>query len=489
MAAQASEQSLVLSTRQLIGPLIAIIVGMFMVILDTTAVNVALPVFVDDFHRSLTVVQWTITGYALAQAAVIPLAGWMSDQFGAKRIFIISLVLFTLGSVLCAVATTAEQLILFRVLQGLGGGMVMPIAFAMTFRMSPPEKAGSIMGMMGIPILLAPALGPMLAGYLVDYVSWHWIFYINVPVGIIGLVLCVWQLPNLPKSASTGLDKWGIVLGPLAFAGLSYGISEGGAGWTTDKTIIGLAVGAVALGAFIAVELTRKGQPLLELRVFRSMLFTRGIIIQWVLQFAMFGIIFLIPYFMQRIMGMSAFHAGMWSLPQALAAALFMPFGGRLYDRIGARPLVIAGMVLVATGAYLISRITPDQSAWAFFIPRALLGMGMGLSFLPLNTFLIQSAPANLVSRVTSLTSATQQVVTSFAVAGLTTIVVSRTNHHVAEGLKPMPDAIAKAFHDTYLMLAALAVVALVLGLTIRKPKGSPTSAEQEFAAKESMMG
>ncbi|RKP55064.1 DHA2 family efflux MFS transporter permease subunit [Cohnella endophytica] len=459
------------SLRELIAPLIAIIVGIFMVILDTTAVNVALPVLGKDFHRSLSVVQWTITGYALAQAAVIPLAGWMSDRFGAKRVFILSLVLFTFGSILCAFATTAEQLIAFRVVQGLGGGMVVPIAFAITYRLSPPEKAGSIMGLMGIPILLAPALGPIISGYLVDYVSWEWIFLINVPIGIIGFILCVLKLPRFPRKTSAALDFWGIILGPLAFAGLSYGISEGGNSWTSTKTLIGLIGGAVALLLFVAVELTRKKEPLLELRVFKSSLFARGIVVQWVLQFVMFGIIFMIPYFMQRLMGMSAFHAGIWTLPQALAAGLFMPIGGRLYDKIGARPLVITGLTIVTVGAFLISRIDATDSAWAFLFPRVLLGMGMGMSFLPLNTYLIQSAPSNLVSRVTSLTSAAQQVVTSFAIAGLTTIIANRTLTHVTEGLKPEPDAMAHAFQDTYRILAVIAVVGLALGLTLRKLK------------------
>ncbi|GMK39689.1 MFS transporter [Paenibacillus sp. CCS19] len=477
------------SMRQLVGPLIAIIVGIFMVILDSTAMNVALPVLSDDFGRTLLDVQWTVTGYALAQAAVIPLAGWMSDKFGAKQIFIISLLLFTIGSVLCAQANTLEQLIVFRVLQGLGGGMVLPIAFAMTFRMSPPEKAGSIMGMMGFPILMAPALGPMLAGYLVDYVNWQWIFLINLPIGIIGLALAFWQLPKLPKQASTSLDMLGIILGPLAFAGLSYGLSEGGVSWSSDKTIIGLAGGAVALVLFIIVELTRKQQPLLELRVFRSALFTRGIVVQWVMQFTMFGIIFMIPYFMQKLMGMDAFHAGMWTLPQALAAATFMPIGGRLYDRIGARPLLFVGLLLVSAGAYLIAQIDSDQSPWAFLVPRILLGAGFGMSFIPLNTYLIQSAPPSLVSRVTSLTSATQQVITSFSVAGLTTIIANRTTKHIEDGLKPIPDAMSSAFHDAYLLLSVLALVGFVLGLTLRKPKVTVSGDQQNLAVNESMMG
>jgi MFS family permease len=184
----------------------------------------------------------------------------------------------------------------------------------------------------------------------------------------------------------------------------------------------------------------------------------------------MFGMIFAIPYFMQRLMGMSAFEAGLWTLPQALAAATMMPFGGRLFDRIGARPLVIGGLILVATGAYLFSLIDPSDSPWTFLLPRVLLGLGMGSSFIALNTHLIQTAPKELVGRVTSLTSAAQQVVTSFAIAGLTTFLVSRTNHYVGKGEAAIPDAMTHAFHNAYLVIAALAAAGLLLAVTLKRP-------------------
>lgn len=458
------------SVRSLLAPLIAIVVGMFMVILDTTAVNVAIPVLADDLHSKLSLIQWTITGYSLAQAVVIPMAGWFSDRFGAKQTFIVSIILFTVGSILCAFAGTAEQLIAFRVLQGLGGGMVMPIAFAMTYRISPPESVGKIMGMMGLPVLLAPALGPIVSGYLVDYVNWQWIFLINIPVGIAGVIMAALFLPNLPKKASAPLDYAGIALAPFAFGGLSYGLSEAGEGWTSAKTIAGLAVGVVAMILFAVVELRRKKEPLLELKVFRSMQFTRGIVVQWIMQFTMFGLIFAVPYFMQRLMGMSAFEAGLWTLPQALASAIMMPFSGRLFDRIGARPLVIVGLILITVGAYLFSLIDPSDSPWLFLIPRALIGFGTGMSFIALNTHLIQTAPKELVGKVTSLTSAAQQVVGSFAIAGLTTLLVSRTDHYARQGEAPMPDAMSHAFHNAYVLIAVLAAVGLALALTLKRP-------------------
>ncbi|MFD1907051.1 DHA2 family efflux MFS transporter permease subunit [Paenibacillus rhizoplanae] len=247
------------SLRAILPSLLAIIVGMIMVILDSTAVNVAVPNLVQYFDTDLKTVQWAITGYTLALAAVIPLAGYMTDRFGSKQVFLTTIAMFVLGSVLCSVAQTSGQLVLFRVIQGLGGGMVAPIGMAMVFRLAPVERRGSIMGMLGIPMLLAPALGPILAGYLVEYVSWHWIFLINLPIGIVGIILGLKYLPVIEKKGRAHLDIFGIMLAPIAFSMLAYGVNQGGGeSWTSTGALVGLSVGGVALVLFVIVELLQK---------------------------------------------------------------------------------------------------------------------------------------------------------------------------------------------------------------------------------------
>jgi EmrB/QacA subfamily drug resistance transporter len=458
------------SIKDILIPLIAIIIGLFMVILDGTAMNVALPGLVIEFDSTLSLLQWAVTGYALAQAAVIPLAGWLSDRFGAKRIFLISIALFTIGSLLCSLATSPIQLIIYRVLQGLGGGMVMPIAMAFTYRLSPPGKVGAVMGMMGIPILLAPALGPIVAGALVDFATWQWIFIINLPIGILGIIIGIRSLPSIEKQTVAALDIWGMIFGPLAFASLAYGVSEGGHDWTSVKTLVGICVGIVSLAIFIIVELRQK-QPMLELRVFRSMDFSRGIVIQWISQIALFGTMFLIPLFLQTAKGYSAFETGLIMLPQAIAAGVFMPISGKLFDRIGARPLVISGMALLTIAAFMITRISAEDGISSLMLPLALIGAGMGLSMMPLNTHLIQSAPQNLVGRVTSLTNAAQQVMASFAIAGLATILTNRFTFHSKEAVKTPLEMWASSYSETFVVLVIIAIIGMLMGFLLTKPK------------------
>jgi MFS family permease len=284
-------------------------------------------------------------------------------------------------------------------------------------------------------------------------------------------------------------------LGPIAFASLAYGVSEGGrAGWSSTETITGLIVGGIALLLFIMVELRQK-QPLLELRVFGSSDFTRGIVIAWIAQIAMFGAMVLIPFFLQQIRGYTPFQTGLIMLPQALAAGVFMPIGGRLFDKIGARPLVITGLSVITIALFLLSQITLDTKLFMVMLPLGLIGCGMGLSMMAINTHVLQSAPRRLVSRVTPLTTAAQQVMVSFAVAGLTGYLTTRIADHMqgngANGSRI--EASVAAFGDTFFLAAGIAVTGAVLAIILRKPKKNTDEDEVKQQAEKTdsamMMG
>lgn len=460
------------SIKTIIAPIMAVVIGMIMVILDSTVVNVALPTLVEDFESDVSTMQWAVTSYTLALSAVIPLAGWMSDRFGAKRIFLVTITLFTFGSVLCSFAASPIQLIVFRVIQGLGGGMVAPIGMAMVFRLAPPGKMGSVMAVLGVPMMLAPALGPVLSGYFVEYATWHWIFLINLPIGIVALLVGMKFLPSFDRKEVPSLDTLGIILAPIAFATLAFAVNEGGESWTSKETVTGLIVGGAALLLFILVEL-RQRQPLLELRVFRSSDFTRGIVVSWVMQIALFGSFLLIPYFLQTVKGYGPLDTGLILLPQALAAGLLIPVGGRLYDKLGARPVVVTGLTLIAAALFLLSRISLDTGLGYIMGTLALMGAGMGMSMMPVNTHVLQSAPRRLVSRVTPLTTAAQQVMVSFAVAGLTGYLTSRMTFHGEEHGGNLFFAMGPAFGDTFFLSACIACIGVALGLILRRPKRS----------------
>jgi EmrB/QacA subfamily drug resistance transporter len=467
------------SARPLFVPLIALVIGTFKVILDNTVVNVALPTVGRVNASDLNLLQWVISAYLLAQAAVIPLSGWLSDRFGAKRIYLISLVLFTTGSALCGLAPTAEALVATRVLQGLGGGMLMPIGMAVLYRLTPPERLGTVFGLFGLPLMVAPALGPVLSGYLLEFADWRLIFLINVPIGIIALLVAQRALPAIQAGRAAGkLDLPGIVLGPLAFASLSFGISESiAAGWTALPTLGGIAIGLLALLLFIWRELATK-DPVLELRVFARRDFALAIVTQWAAIGTLFGTFFLVPLFLQQVRGYGSLETGLFMLPQAIASAIFMQIGGRAFDRVGARWPVLFGLALIAASMWLMSRLTGTTTGWDLWLALSLSGAGMGSMMMPLSSHLLNSAPRELIGRVTSLQAALQNVVASLAIATFATVLQSRLPVHIAEVTataagQPTPallaDASAWAFGDVFRSAMLLAVVAWGLAWTLRR--------------------
>jgi EmrB/QacA subfamily drug resistance transporter len=487
------------STRSLLVPLIAIVLGTFMVILDTTVVNVALPTLGKVFASDLSLLQWVISAYLLAQAAVIPLAGWLSDRFGARRVYLVSLILFTLGSVLCGLAPTAATLIATRVLQGLGGGMLMPIGMAVLYRLTPPERRGAVFGLFGLPIMVAPAIGPLLSGYLLQYADWRLIFLINLPVGLLALAVGLRVLPALPPGRTAGaLDTLGVILAPLAFASLSFGISQSTfAGWTAPATLGGVGLGLAALALFVWRELS-VSDPVLELRVFRGRDFTLAVLTQWAAFGAMFGTFFLVPLFLQQVRGYGAFETGLYTLPQAVASALFMQLSGRAFDRVGARPPVLFGLTLVATAMWLLSRLSGGTTGEDLWLPLFLLGGGMGAMMMALNTHILSSAPGELVGRVTSLTQALQNVVASLAIASFATLLQTRLPVHIAEASAAaagvpssllLADAAAFAFGDVYRAALVMVGAAWCLVWTLRRiqsaverPQAQPLRVQREPA-------
>ncbi|MFF2090093.1 DHA2 family efflux MFS transporter permease subunit [Paenibacillus sp. NPDC058174] len=465
MNTQAKSEQASFSIKSILPILLTVAIGMFLIILDSTIMNVALPKLVSAFNSNLSTIQWVITSYTLALAAIIPLAGWFSDRFSPKRIFLTSILLFVLASALCAIAQTPEQLIAFRILQALGGGMVTPIGIATVFKVSPPNKRGAVMGILGIPMLLAPILGPVLSGWLIEFINWHWIFLINLPIGVIAFFMAWRYFPASKPSNKMKLDVIGALLAPIAFSSLIYSVHQAGeSGWSDPWTLGSLLVGIVALLLFIWNELKQK-EPLLELRVFRSRAFTHGIILAWMNQISLFGSIILFTLFLQQVKGLSPLEAGLYVIPQAILSTIGINVGGKLFDRFGVRLVAILGVLSISGALVALAYITASTSALYIMTSFAFIGLGQGLTMMQINTHVLKSAPIELMNRVTPITTSAQQIMSSF---GVTMIITYLTGKIKELPLQHSTEQLGPAFANSFLLALLFSLIALLLSIFLK---------------------
>jgi DHA2 family multidrug resistance protein len=412
--------------------LIVVIVGSFMVMLDTTVVNIALPRIITVFGADVHSTQYVLTGYMLALAVIMPATGYLTDTFGTKRIYLLSMLFFTLGSALCAGAWNVPSLVLFRLLQGLGGGMLMPIGMTIIFKVVPPEQRGMVSGVFGLPLLLAPVIGPTLGGYIVEYIDWRFIFTLNLPVGALGLLLGVTLLRETETRSDLRPDVKGFILSGIAFGSLLYALSEAPTdGWDAPYIVVLLALGSAALVGWTWVELTEE-QPLVELKVFRIATYTLATMVNFIITLGLFSSMFLLPIFFQNFRGLGAMETGLLMVPQALASAVMLPISGRLFDKIGPRPLIVTGLLLMAYSTWKLSFLdlsTPDDTVREILIMR---GLSMGLITMPAMTVAMNSIPPHLIARSSSLTNVLRQVFGSFGTAIFATLLQNRQTFHQA---------------------------------------------------------
>ena len=405
-----------------------VMIGAVMVILDQTVVTVALPTLEKDFNASLSDVQWIITAYTLALAAVIPLTGWVSDRYGTKRVFVTSQVLFVIGSVLCGLSWSNASLIGFRILQGLGGGMIMPVGMTILMTVTRPEERGRMGAVMGFPMLLGPVLGPTLGGWLVQDVSWRFIFFINLPVGLIGAFLSLTQLRESPhrRAVRQPLDVVGLLLVTPAVLGLVYGLSQpANHGWWSAETVVPIVVGAVLLVSFCLFEL-RKDNPLIDIRVFKDGAFAASMSLNFLIALGLFGTIFLFPLFLQQVQGYSPFNAGLILAFQGLGSAAAMPIAGVLTDRVGARRVVPFGLTLVTVATIWMTTVAFDTSAWVIGIMLAIRGLGMGFSMMPSMSAAFVTLAPERIPRATSVSNVVQRVASGLGIAVMATVLTNR---------------------------------------------------------------
>jgi EmrB/QacA subfamily drug resistance transporter len=440
--------------------------GQFMNQIDSTGLNVALPVLGEQLHAGTDKLEWVATGYLLRVAVWVPIAGWLGDRFGTKRVLIFSLGIFTLGSLLCAEANSINELIAFRVIQGIGGGMIIPVGTAILFRAYPPAERAKAAVFFAIPTLIAPMLGPVFGGWLVDNASWRWIFYINLPVGAIVTLMAALVLVEHKEENSGKFDIAGFVLSGGSLALILFSISRAPRhGWTSAGVVLPLIVGAVLFVAMIYVEMNKE-EPMLKLRLFANRLF-RSTTVAWFMATAgLLGMLFLLPLYLQQLRGFSALETGLTTLPQGLGMALSLQFTSRVYPYIGPRRMMAFGMFGVAMTT--LAFITVDLNTSLYWIGFLLFLRGISMAFAMVSNQAATFATieSSDLGRASSLSNTSLRIASAVGVAVLATVLTDRMGAHAGES-GGADLATLHAFHDAFFVAFVLGLVGFLFALRI----------------------
>ena len=474
-----------------------VVLGAIMSILDITVVNVALPTFQTTFGTvghplAYSTVAWTVTGYTLALATVIPLTGWAADRFGTKRLYMTAIALFTLGSVLCAMASDINMLIAFRVLQGLGGGMLMPLGMTIMTRAAGPKRMGRLMAILGVPMLLGPIGGPILGGWLIDAASWHWIFLINVPIGAVALIYAFMVLPKDSPHPSETFDFVGMLMMSPGLALFLYGVSSIPATGTVGsaKVLIPGIIGLALVLGFVFYSFKPK-HPLLDLRLFRNRNLAVSIITMFLFAMAFFGGLLLVPTYFQQIRGESVLTAGLLVAPQGIGAMLTMPIAGTLSDKLPVGRIVPFGLLFILAGMASLTQITSTTSYGWLIATLFVMGLGMGGTMMPIMTSALKTLRSAEVARGSTLLNITQQIASSIGVAIMSVVltsglkdaklagpaIASRQDPAIADqiggpnGVKEGLAQAAHAFAHTYWVAFGLVLVTVVAALYLPRKR------------------
>ncbi|MBF6327987.1 DHA2 family efflux MFS transporter permease subunit [Nocardia transvalensis] len=458
-----------------------VVLGAIMSILDITVVINALPKFQDEFDVSYAIAAWSMTGYTLALATVIPVTGWAADRFGTKRLYMAALTFFVLGSALCATAWNIETLIAFRVIQGIGGGMLMPLGMTIMTHAAGPQRVGRVMAVLGVPMLLGPILGPILGGWLIGF-RWEWIFLINVPIGVIALVLAFVMFPADRPEPSQNFDFLGMLLASPGLALFLYGVSSIPEEHTVaaTKVLLPAAIGLVLMAAFV-VHALRADHPLIDLHLFRNRSLTFAVLTMLLFAVAFFGSGLLLPTYLQQVRGETALGAGLLLAPQGLGAMLTMPIAGRLADKIGAGKIVLTGISIIAIGMVFFTQLHADTSYWLIGGALFVTGLGMGCTMMPTMTAAVQTLTREQVARGSTLMNIINQASASVGSATMSVVLTnllddkplagaaigSHTRPEIAAQLPPGGLDIgfsqaASAFAHTYIVAIVLIVATLI---------------------------
>jgi EmrB/QacA subfamily drug resistance transporter len=458
-----------------------VILGMTMSILDTTIVNVALDTLSRELHTTLAQIQWVATGYLLALAAVIPLTGWAARRFGAKRVYLASILLFTIGSALCGIAGSSTSLILFRVLQGVGGGMIMPVAQMIMAEVAGPKRMGRVMGVVVMPAMLAPILGPVVGGLILQNLHWSWIFFVNVPIGIVAGFLGWRMLPDSDLGKAGKLDWLGLLLLATSMPLIVYGLSEIATKESfTAPTVIWPILGGIALAGWFGRHALHIERPLLDVRLYANRIFGSASLVTFGLGAALFGAMILVPLYYQQVRGESVVVTGLLTGPQGLGMLMVAPWIARMTDRFGGGRVAFVGISILTLSSLPLCFIGPDTSIPFICVLLLVRGVGIGLSFIPTTTVAFASLRKDQLSDATPQLNVLQRVGGAIGTAVLA-VVLQRASKGASN-----PTELANAFGTAYwwaLGICAASLIPVIVLLRAEGPKEEgPVSASVEEA-------
>ncbi|HLH46811.1 MAG TPA: MDR family MFS transporter [Acidimicrobiales bacterium] len=454
------------SLDQKIAVSVVYVAAMFMAIMDATIVNVALPTLGRRFGVAPDAVDTVAIGFLVSLAVFIPVSGWLGDRLGGKRVLLGAVAVFTAASAACGTATSLTELVIFRVLQGVGGGLMTPVGMAMLFRVFPPEERVRASSILTIPTAFAPAAGPVLGGLLVTDASWRWVFYVNVPIGLAALVFGAVALDRHLQPSTAPFDRLGFALAGVGFGSLMYGVSEGPIrGWGTTGVTVTLVAGVALVVALVAVEL-RRAAPLVDLRLFTNRSFRSASLVTLLAGVAFLGTLYGLALFYQDGLGLTALGSGLSTFPEAVGVMLGVQLlTRRLYSRIGPRRLMAGGLVAVAVAMVLLSRVDGVGALWWSRLFVFLMGLGMACVFVPSQTVAFATMPPATTGRASTLFNAQRQIGGAVGVGLLTTVIAAvGPLHRVAGRLRPD----LGAYHAAFLAAAAMALMAAGAALTVR---------------------
>ena len=459
----------------------AIMVGAMAVVFDTTILSVAIPTLSEDFNAPLNSIQWVVTGYLLAMFAVIPITGWAQRRFGGKHLWIGAVTLFTLGSLLCGFAWDATSLIAFRVLQGLGGGVIIPLMATIIMQAAGGRAPGRIMAIVGLPMALGPILGPVLGGIILHFVDWSWLFWVNIPLGVLGIVMAVRMIPSDAPTDRPMLDVLGLALSTLGVVGLIYGLSnvagDGGFGHADV-----LAPGIVGLGlvvGYIFYALRKGDDALIDLALLKHRPLAMSTLLMFLAGTAMYAAMFMLPLFYQQLRGSDVLATGLLLIPQGVGALATRSIAGRLTDSIGPRWVVLAGFAIMT--AATVPFAFADQATSGFFLGAILFarGLGIGAVFMPLMATAYVGLDHHEIPHASIVTRVAQQIGGSFSIAVVAVVLQSQVADVTSAA------GAATAFNHTFWWVVAFMAVGLVAAPFLPGKTAVEAVPEQELVTAE----